>query len=331
MYSTHRSLAKFSIRSYSAKTHVSDVDKGIEFLKEKGVFSDDPEFGALLFSRLRDPSILSSPNQKRHYELARDRLVSLKNMKEDKHFDAPKKDIVKGDMHIFSKAEFEGYEDKNVFFLEHANTLAQRYQKKGLSYMQAPTMVQHYAVSQGLSGTIPMLDIVKYIKNIFTSKQLEKFIFENEGEDSALFLESIMRHNSNLINGGLPYDEMYERYGPGLVSRFRVHEDFADVEVHHHYGKPSGTKILGFHSMALVGYRIDKSKKKFYLLQNWWEEKQFVEVDEDYLKYSGAVLYFIETPQTKIPENFATSYGSYFALDGIDKPEGPYKELSSSE
>jgi hypothetical protein len=323
------------IRKRSSKSHVTEINKGIEFLRKKGAFAEDKEFAELMYARLQDPNALDSPHLITHYERSRERLLALMHVKEDKHFDAPREDTgVEGGIatHLFTHLEFEGYEEKNVFFLDHPNTLAQRFQNQGLCYMQASTVVQHYAVSQGLSGTIPMLDITKYIKNNFTPKQLEKYVFDDVGDDSALFLENILQRNSIIINGGEQYDEMYLKYGPGLVSRFRVHEDFAQVDIHQHHGKPAGTKNLGFHSMALVGFRNDhRTKKKYYLLQNWWEEKQFVEVDEEYLKYSGAIVYFIETPQTKIPEHFATNYASYFSLDNIDKAEGPWKERSYVE
>ena len=35
--------------------------------------------------------------------------------------------------------------------------------------------------------------------------------------------------------------------------------------------------------MLIVGFRIQDGKVRL-LLQNWWLTKQFVEVDEDYLK-----------------------------------------------
>lgn len=84
--------------------------------------------------------------------------------------------------------------------------------------------------------------------------------------------------------------------------------------------------LEGYHAMVLVGYREDKEKRHF-LLQNWWHKKQFVEVDEDYLVASAALITFIQTPQTKIPESFAISHGKYFELEAIDKPEGIVGEM----
>eukprot|EP01125_Pyxidicula_operculata_P022573 TRINITY_DN9356_c0_g1_i1.p1 TRINITY_DN9356_c0_g1~~TRINITY_DN9356_c0_g1_i1.p1 ORF type:complete len:101 (-),score=14.17 TRINITY_DN9356_c0_g1_i1:23-289(-) len=77
--------------------------------------------------------------------------------------------------------------------------------------------------------------------------------------------------------------------------------------------------------MALVGYR-KVGDKVFYLLQNWWKKKQFVEVDEEYLENSFANVYFVETPQTEIPSNLPTQTGKYFELK-IDRPENLLEKL----
>jgi len=67
--------------------------------------------------------------------------------------------------------------------------------------------------------------------------------------------------------------------------------------------------------MVLLGHRYDKIKnKQYFLLQNWWKNKQFVEVDEDYLEKCGAVITFIKTPQFSIPVQFSTNYGTYYEL-----------------
>jgi hypothetical protein len=82
----------------------------------------------------------------------------------------------------------------------------------------------------------------------------------------------------------------------------------------HFYIAPTG-KTIGFHAMVLVGHRYEKCKNKLYfLLQNWWKNKQFIEVDEDYLEISGANITFIKTPQFSIPDQFAKNFGRYYEL-----------------
>eukprot|EP00634_Sargassococcus_sp_CCMP2135_P008617 CAMPEP_0198649432 /NCGR_PEP_ID=MMETSP1467-20131203/4274_1 /TAXON_ID=1462469 /ORGANISM="unid. sp., Strain CCMP2135" /LENGTH=103 /DNA_ID=CAMNT_0044385225 /DNA_START=15 /DNA_END=326 /DNA_ORIENTATION=- len=73
--------------------------------------------------------------------------------------------------------------------------------------------------------------------------------------------------------------------------------------------------------MALVGARRDENDNVFFLLQNWWLEKQFVEVDLEYLKACGATLYFVETPQLSVSTDFPTHAGHIMQTEAIDMPE----------
>jgi hypothetical protein len=95
-------------------------------------------------------------------------------------------------------------------------------------------------------------------------------------------------------------------YGPALVSGFRVHLDFMDASVHFHHGLPDTTKnAIGGHAMVLVGIRVDEAGKVYYLLQNWWPGKQFVEVSKEYMLASstsyGPQFHFVTTPQYSVP------------------------------
>lgn len=78
---------------------------------------------------------------------------------------------------------------------------------------------------------------------------------------------------------------------------------------------------MGLHSMAIIGYRVDQFSNKYYLLQNWWHTKQFLEVDEKYLCSCSPSFVFVKTPQTFIPSNFPQGVFRYYELEGIDKPE----------
>ena len=74
--------------------------------------------------------------------------------------------------------------------------------------------------------------------------------------------------------------------------------------------------------MILIGVRGDGEEKKF-LLQNWWREKQTVEVDESYLRACEATCWYVSTPQPKIPDHFTilnkTFYGE--TEEGVDKED----------
>jgi len=194
--------------------------------------------------------------------------------------------------------------------------------------MHAPAVVQYYAVSKTLNAPCPkMIDLLNVVHEHFSPLELEAHIFQDQGGDSQVFLKRILEPNSvTYTPAGWDQDSIrhaFEQYGVGLVSRFLVHDDFYDFLVHHHQGDPVG-KVHGFHSMALVGFRQEQGVY-YYLLQNWWKKKQFVEVRQDYLKASGAILFFIETPQHTIPQVFQTHNGKFF--ESLDKPEGYVGEI----
>jgi hypothetical protein len=83
-------------------------------------------------------------------------------------------------------------------------------------------------------------------------------------------------------------------------------DGFTDKASHQHLHAPdASTKVYGSHAMLLIGVRKDAvSPECRYLLQNWWHEKQFVEVTSEYLKHCQATLTYVranlqrlETPQ----------------------------------
>jgi len=290
-------------------------------LAKKGVLKKN-SMSQSIFALLRYPYQITDPEARSYYESARERLIRLMASEEEIHSCTIPKDL-----HNWSESEFPGYNKANVFFLNRPTALSQRYQLSGLCYMNGPAMVQHYALTHN-NRDVPMIDLLKFIKEHFSARQLEKHIFDDEGGVSSVFLQSILQPNSTLITTGLPQlPNLFDTHGPGLVSKFQVHEDFYDSSIRKHYGKPSGD-MKGWHAMTLVGHRIDEKGTPYYLLQNWWKNKQFVEVDADYLEHCGANFHFIKTPQTAIPSNFAANYGRYYELEAIDKPEGHANEMS---
>jgi hypothetical protein len=60
-------------------------------------------------------------------------------------------------------------------------------------------------------------------------------------------------------------------------------------------------------------------------------KKQFVEIDALYLKHSGASVWFIETPQTGVPKDFAVNYAKFYELEAIDKEENYWLEMNSEQ
>eukprot|EP00039_Didymoeca_costata_P015588 m.268106 g.268106 ORF g.268106 m.268106 type:complete len:254 (-) comp16254_c0_seq2:156-917(-) len=235
-------------------------------------------------------------------------------------------DNVPHDAHKYTNEEFPGY---NIPLLDDDNVRVQRHQLSGgLCYMHAPAVVQyyniwHYALKSDTTADHKMLDLARVIRDTFSAEQLQHYVFDAVGGSSIEFLESILQAESIIIaSHPTLYQEHLQQYGPGLVAQFEVHEDFLN-DVHHHYGKPSG-KYVGLHAMVLMGAR-ESEGKRYFLLQNWWKHKQFVEVDEEYLERSAATVFFVKTPQTAIPHKLPVNSGHYFET-AVDKPESYPRE-----
>jgi len=258
-----------------------------------------------------------SKARQQHYLKCQERLLRLFANDAEPHSDS-----LPGNVHSWSQKEFPGYKKNDVYFLK-SGASSQRCQKSGLCYMHAPAMVQHCAVSKVVHPKpAPMLDLVKQIRNDFTSKQLEEHIFHNEGGDSASFLQSILIPGSEVLGAGIDQVPQYfANYGPALVSRFQVHPDFLETKVHHHNGAPTGSSV-GMHAMMLAGHRLDAGGKLVLLLQNWWADKQFVEIDEEYFRKCFGLLHFVTTPQPFIPSSFSFDYARFHECELIDKAEG---------
>jgi hypothetical protein len=162
----------------------------------------------------------------------------------------------------------------------------------------------------------------------FDGKALRRQVFDDIGDDSRMYLRPLLLENSCLIGAmGMPefYGEYLQRYGPALVSEFEVHDDFSDDSVHHHYGSTTG-KSMGMHAMVMVGARKDATHGWCFLLQNWWKNKQFDEVNETYLQRSRALVFFIKTPQDRMNTSLPTVEGCWCECDLLHKPDYPRGE-----
>eukprot|EP00050_Salpingoeca_kvevrii_P004545 m.255373 g.255373 ORF g.255373 m.255373 type:complete len:141 (-) comp11011_c0_seq20:332-754(-) len=67
--------------------------------------------------------------------------------------------------------------------------------------------------------------------------------------------------------------------------------------------------LLGMHAMVIVGFKRPENGKLLFLVQNWWAQKQFVVMDENYLQACGGSLAAIETPQRNVPDEMPTVTG----------------------
>ena len=77
--------------------------------------------------------------------------------------------------------------------------------------------------------------------------------------------------------------------------------------------------------MLLVGCRSEAAADLYparFLLQNWWERRQFIEVNEMYLISRAATAFVVKTPQQDFPAKLKPLLNLHcFAQTAIDQPE----------
>lgn len=215
---------------------------------------------------------------------------------------------------IQNHGEWEKSKDVFVLFRDHPklqgkpHAHVERYQPSGLCYMHAPIVMQHYLVAMNTRDPTPMLNMIKYIRQHMSPENLYSHIWANKGSSSVEFLIGILAPSEYVgvkLASRAPLESKYLAqcmldFGPGLVSYFKVRPEFSQVDRWSHTGKATG-QVRGRHAMLLVGHRKVNGESRF-LLQNWWENKPYVEVDLSYLISSGCSISFVMTPQTRMPD-----------------------------
>jgi hypothetical protein len=109
------------------------------------------------------------------------------------------------------------------------------------------------------------------------------------------------------------------RQYPALVSNFKVSQDFLKGGLSFTQPYYLGKDFVGFHAMLLVGGRV-KDGKYFFLLQNWWENRSFIEVSAEYMYSAEATISFVEQEIIEIPSNIQCTDSPY-AKTATDAPE----------
>lgn len=92
-----------------------------------------------------------------------------------------------------------------------------------------------------------------------------------------------------------------------VCSGFTTHGSMKDPQVHSHVGactEPHGQA----HAMTVVGWRRTEEGSLRLLVQNWWWDKQFMEVDLAYLGSRRAHLTWIASSVPLVPAHLPLSH-----------------------
>jgi hypothetical protein len=96
------------------------------------------------------------------------------------------------------------------------------------------------------------------------------------------------------------------------VSEFVVDEFFYTSNEVFFSGKFNHTNKKELHAMVLIGARIDPIDGEYwFLLQNWWLDRFFIEVTREYLASSECSIHFVENIISDIPATLPLISSSY--------------------
>ena len=76
---------------------------------------------------------------------------------------------------------------------------------------------------------------------------------------------------------------------PALVSGFKVFSYFQNSNDVSFIGKAVIKTRKGTHVMVHIGSRISV-EGYFFLIQNWWQDRHFIEVSAEYMHHCGAII-----------------------------------------
>jgi hypothetical protein len=153
-----------------------------------------------------------------------------------------------------------------------------------------------------------MIDGARYLRVglNYSNMLFRAYVFEEGNAETGInILRDFLLPGTELLQGHpTEFHSMLIEYGPAFVNNFAVYKEFLDVRIKRHDVR--GAAKCGTHAMVLLGVRIDSTGKLWFLLQNWWEGKQFVEVSEDYWSAVTARAFFVKTTQTHTRQDMDT-------------------------
>lgn len=221
-------------------------------------------------------------------------------------------------------------EDVALFFRtrQHIpNLKVIRRQMSGLCFMHAPVVLQHYLVAlyQGVDYDLKMIDVASFIRNTWRGEALLQYLLYDNGGSSISFMREINRHvDLEVCNYVIPSpasslfsavcQEILERlrHRPALVSNFHIDQRFMrDGGVSFLEGRVDHSSLKGMHAMVLIGGRKNKEGEFVFLMQNWWNNRYFIEVSAAYFESARSTIAFIDSDISYIPDSFPVVFDLY--------------------
>lgn len=200
-------------------------------------------------------------------------------------------------------------------------------------YIQAGLMLHAYRLMICGGTTFKRVTVPEFVRKLYSREAIYERIMRNKGGHATEVYRSLCKDGKGVkyTNGETPDEafELIKEHKVGLVNHFRVTEDFEKDGKFSYEGR-ANIEHCGSHAMLCIGMRKDSSGVWWLLLQNWWEEKQFVEVTWDYLHSCFGDLRFYTKPVTLgVSAPLQLSPGQYWESqlqDGGDAESDDEKE-----
>jgi hypothetical protein len=193
-----------------------------------------------------------------------------------------------------------------------------RLQESGNCYLQAPILLHWYLSvwhdPRKNPQDVNFIHLSKYVRNTFSASRLYEYIINEKGgsswETALVLMEEVAARNPYFVKKNKDYASilsLLKKRGPALAEVTALHLDFHEPGIFAYKGPPvvdlhePGTFAFkgppvddtSGHTMTIIGVRQDKQRQVYYLLQNFWKGKAFVEVGQDYFLASGGTLIFM--------------------------------------
>ena len=226
-----------------------------------------------------------------------------------------------------------------VLFRDHPrligkDSFTERSQISALCFMHGAVIMQKYLVAMNSDEKVGMVDVADYLRKHADSQSLKNHIFFNSGGHSTEFLKNILQlPNHETFEKpdvkSLEIPQLMKQYGPALVSSMEIWSCFYDQSKYLHLGTPQGV-FIGFHSLLIIGYRFHDGELR-YLLQNFWMNKSFIEVNSNYLRSCGSIITFVTGKHTTIPSTFVTNFSRHVECSLDSMPDVMPLETSKKQ
>jgi hypothetical protein len=244
----------------------------------------------------------------------------------------------------FTSIYIEWQNDAAILFWKNYNINDMkviRRQMTGLCFMHAPVVLQYYmyCIYNKENSHLKMIDVAKYIKTYWHGEKLCDYLERDSGGRSIDFLKEITKKECVIEDRFIIPNKNNKFYKskcenimntlkikPALVSEFKVDKKFKKEGVRF-IGTVDDNEIVGLHAMVLIGAR-KHNDEYYFLLQNWWHNRYFIEVSGEYMHSAECTIYFLENNISEIPSEFPV-VSSLYAETTMDACETVHEMVLS--